>query len=312
MSLERQEGHVAVEAVQLSKKRKRTITKKPLGKLMPPLHAVTATSAVASGHLRHICEHYRIETGVKTRIPLAHETIDAPLVNPAANKGDPIEKGYTPICWEFLNYGLRLPASSFVNSVLTAIDCTPSQLGPFSWATLTTFQVGCLSMGVVPSLNLFLRIFNVAHTGVLLHFHTRSQARYMLYHGKPGKASPSLWHKYRFLAKDAFSDEVHSSFSIVHTMLVYEESPELDEGLKKLEEGFLKPSCWTSSATRMSLSKLGYRRALATSLILTQVYLLIFRVCNFLVCSSATLLRAKDGKYVVPNQVSYLEVISGN
>ncbi|GAA0164271.1 hypothetical protein LIER_43675 [Lithospermum erythrorhizon] len=60
----------------------------------------------------------------------------------------------------------------------------------------------------------------------------------MLYHGKPGKASPNRWHKFWFLVKDAFSDEVRYYFCTVHTNLEYEESPELAEGLKKLEEGF--------------------------------------------------------------------------
>ncbi|GAA0155368.1 hypothetical protein LIER_13115 [Lithospermum erythrorhizon] len=92
--------------------------------------------------------------------------------------------------------------------------------------------------GKVLSLNLFSRIFNLAHTGVLLHFHTRSQMKNMLCHGKPGKASPTRWHKYWFLAKDAFSDEVRYSFSTVPTTLEYEETPELAEGLKKLEDGF--------------------------------------------------------------------------
>ncbi|GAA0138369.1 hypothetical protein LIER_00127 [Lithospermum erythrorhizon] len=46
------------------------------------------------------------------------------------------------------------------------------------------------------------------------------------------------WHKYWFLTKDVFSDEVRSSFSIIHTILEYEETSELAEGLKKLEGGF--------------------------------------------------------------------------
>ncbi|GAA0158800.1 hypothetical protein LIER_15736 [Lithospermum erythrorhizon] len=102
------EGYVEVEVVQMSKKRKRATTKKASGKAAAPttgneetskkkgarvsqtlegFRKVTVTSVVASGHLIHIHEHYRIETGVKTRIPLANETIDAPMVNPAAIKG---------------------------------------------------------------------------------------------------------------------------------------------------------------------------------------------------------------------------------
>ncbi|GAA0149049.1 hypothetical protein LIER_08321 [Lithospermum erythrorhizon] len=84
------------------------------------------TSDVALGHLRYLREHYGIDTGVKTRIPIAGETIDAPMVNPAAKGGDPMERGYIPICWEFLNYDLRLPASTFLNSVLMTIDHAPN------------------------------------------------------------------------------------------------------------------------------------------------------------------------------------------
>ncbi|GAA0158801.1 hypothetical protein LIER_15737 [Lithospermum erythrorhizon] len=117
----------------------------------------------------------------------------------------------------------------------------------------------------------------------------------MLYHGKLGKASLSRWHKYWFLAKDAFSDEVCSSFSTVHTTLEYEESPELAEGLKRLEEGFpetlvLDIFCDSDVLVKAGLSK---------------------GIDNFPDIDLATLLRAKDGKAVVPNQVSYLEVISG-
>ncbi|GAA0157913.1 hypothetical protein LIER_15070 [Lithospermum erythrorhizon] len=138
-------------------------------------------------------------------VAITGEMIDRPMVNPAANKGDPMEEGYTPFFWEFLNYDLRLPVSAFVNNVLVAIDRAPSQLGPFPWATLTAFQV-----------------------------------RNMLYHGKPGKASPSRWHKYWFLVKDAFSDKVRTTFSTVHTTLEVEESPKVAVGLKNLEDGFPK------------------------------------------------------------------------
>ncbi|GAA0156605.1 hypothetical protein LIER_14060 [Lithospermum erythrorhizon] len=231
---------------------------------------VTETSAIALGHLRHFHEHYHIDAGVKLRVPLDGETIDNPLVNFAANEGDPIESGYIPVCWEFLNYGLRLPSSTFINNVLSAIDRAPCQIGPLAWATLTTFQVGCLSVGVVPSLNFFSRILDVAHTGVLLHFHTRPKMRNMLYHGKPGKASPTRWHKYWFLAKDAFSDELEDGFPNTLEMDVF---------------------CDPDVLINAGLSR-GYD--------------------NFQGVDLANLLRAKEKKAVVPHQVSYLDIISGN
>ncbi|GAA0159942.1 hypothetical protein LIER_16611 [Lithospermum erythrorhizon] len=277
--------------VSVSKKHKQVTTNKASGKAMAPaandegaskkkgtresqtfegFRKVTSASAVDTGHLRHIRDHYRIETGVKTRIPLAGQTIDALMVNPTAKKGYPIEKGYIPISWEFLNYGLRLPASSFVNSDLTAIDHTPSQLGPFGYSTWLTRVASSLP-------------------------HSLSQERNILYHGKPGKASPSRWHKYWFLAKDAFSDKVHSSFSTVHTTLGYEESPELAEGLKRLEEGFPETLVLDIFCDPDVLIKAGLSKS----------------IDNFPDINLATLLIAKDGKAVVPNQVSYLEVILG-
>ncbi|GAA0139880.1 hypothetical protein LIER_01340 [Lithospermum erythrorhizon] len=167
-------------AAGLSKKRKRATAKKTTAKVVTPdtgaegvskktkgpgvsqtlegFIKVTGTSAIALGHLRHIRDFYKIETGVKARIPFAGETIDTPMVDPAAAESDLMESGYVPVCWEFLNYGLRLPSSAFVNSVLVAIDRAPSQLCLFAWATLTAFQAGCLVVRVVPSLNLFSRV----------------------------------------------------------------------------------------------------------------------------------------------------------
>ncbi|GAA0155503.1 hypothetical protein LIER_13216 [Lithospermum erythrorhizon] len=203
--------HVVAGTVEISRKRNRAVAKwgekgskktsaatnpegetsKKGGKVSQTLEGfqkVTATSAVALGHLRHLCDYYHIETGVKTRIPLAGETIDKPMVDPTAPKGEPIEGGYTPVFWEFFNYELRLPASEFINNVLAAIDRAPAQLELFAWATLTAFQVGCLSVGVIPTLNLFNRILHL-------------QAKNLLYHGKPWKASPSRWHKYTFFGE---------------------------------------------------------------------------------------------------------------
>ncbi|GAA0183166.1 hypothetical protein LIER_30630 [Lithospermum erythrorhizon] len=109
------------------------------------------------------------------RIPLAGETPDTPL-----------EEAYTPVFLEFFNYGLRLRASPFVNSLISAIGRAFGQLGPFAWVVVTTFQVGCLSVGIMPSVNLFSKIFNVVHQGVLTYFHIRSGVKNMLY-SQPGK-----------------------------------------------------------------------------------------------------------------------------
>ncbi|GAA0165451.1 hypothetical protein LIER_20852 [Lithospermum erythrorhizon] len=90
---------------------------------------------VVKGLLR---EHYSISLKVHMWVPLEGETFNAPL-----------EEGYTPVFWEFFNNGMRLRASSFVNSLFSAIGRAPDQLGPFAWATVTAFPVGCLSIGRV-------------------------------------------------------------------------------------------------------------------------------------------------------------------
>ncbi|GAA0156245.1 hypothetical protein LIER_38243 [Lithospermum erythrorhizon] len=74
----------------------------------------TMKSAVARGHLRHHRDHYSIDPKVSMRVPLEGETIDAPS-----------EERFTTILWEFLNYGLWLRASPFVNSLLSAIGRAP-------------------------------------------------------------------------------------------------------------------------------------------------------------------------------------------
>ncbi|GAA0176493.1 hypothetical protein LIER_29474 [Lithospermum erythrorhizon] len=77
-------------------------------------------SAIARGYLRHLREHYSISLEVQMRVPLEGETVDAPL-----------EEGFTPIFWEFLNYGLRLRASPFVNSLLFCDRTCPRSAGSF-------------------------------------------------------------------------------------------------------------------------------------------------------------------------------------
>ncbi|GAA0138371.1 hypothetical protein LIER_00128 [Lithospermum erythrorhizon] len=105
--------HVATETIQLSKKRKRATDKRPSKKVATPaadgeeaskkkgprvsqtlegFRKVTETSAVATCHLRHIRDHYGVETVVRMRIPFAGENIDAPLVHPAAGRGDPMDR----------------------------------------------------------------------------------------------------------------------------------------------------------------------------------------------------------------------------
>ncbi|GAA0152476.1 hypothetical protein LIER_10949 [Lithospermum erythrorhizon] len=63
----------------------------------------------------------------------------------------------------------------------------------------------------------------------------------MLYSEKPGKASPTRWHKYWFMAKDAFSDDVPYTFSINYTTVEAEDSEVTKAEFQKLVDGFPKP-----------------------------------------------------------------------
>ncbi|GAA0158125.1 hypothetical protein LIER_15230 [Lithospermum erythrorhizon] len=138
------------------------------------------------------------------------------------------------------NYGLRLRASPFIDSLLSTIGRPLGELGPFSWVTLTAFQVGYLSVGVAPNLNLFSKIFNVIHQGVLSYFYTGSGVKNMLDTEKPGKANPTRWHRYWFLVKDAFSDDVPHHFSMDYTALNPEDFEETTIEFQKLVDGFAR------------------------------------------------------------------------
>ncbi|GAA0162127.1 hypothetical protein LIER_18290 [Lithospermum erythrorhizon] len=208
--------------ISVSKKRKGAVTKKTSGKTatlaaddegaskkkgarvsqtLDRFSKVMRTSTVASWHLRHICEHYRIETGVKTRIPIIVETIDTPIVNPAANKRDPIERG--------LSFYL---GGAIIESVQPNLQCG-------SHERVAAFPYSLAS-----------EKYDVPWEARERKFQSKRRVE-----GKCPK-----WHKYWFLAKDAILDEVRTTFSTIHTTLEYEELPESIEGLKKLEDGFLE------------------------------------------------------------------------
>ncbi|GAA0167519.1 hypothetical protein LIER_22437 [Lithospermum erythrorhizon] len=85
-------------------------------------------------------------------------------------------------------------------------------------------------------------------------------------------------------------------FPLSHTTLEYEETPELAEGLKKLEDGFPK--------------------TIAIDLFYDPDFLIEARLSrgpdNFPGVELVTFLKLKEGKVVAPYQVRYLEVIPGN
>ncbi|GAA0145389.1 hypothetical protein LIER_05594 [Lithospermum erythrorhizon] len=95
--------------------------------------------------------------------------------------------------------------------------------------------------GVAPNINLFSKMYNVVHQGVLSYFHIQSGLKNMLYSEKSGKASPIRWHKYRFMAKDTFSDNVPHKFFVNYTTLEAEDSEVTMTKFQKLVNCFPKP-----------------------------------------------------------------------
>ncbi|GAA0144358.1 hypothetical protein LIER_35915 [Lithospermum erythrorhizon] len=126
--------------------------------------------------------------------------------------------------------------------------------------------------------------------------------RNMLYHGLPGKASPTRWHKYWFLVKDAFLDEraeeARRGFSRDHRNGRLRDPDVLIKGgLSRGINNFPDIDLGTFSSLLASLS----------------IHLSFNSSCpSYFFFLLATLLRAKDGKAIVPHQVSYLDAISRN
>ncbi|GAA0162270.1 hypothetical protein LIER_18398 [Lithospermum erythrorhizon] len=120
----------------------------------------------------------------------------------------------TTLFWEFLNYGLLLLVSGFVDEALVTLDRSPGQLIPFAWLVLTIFQVGCLAFGVIPNMALFSVMYNVIHKGPLAYFQVASPSYNFLYTKKVDKVEPSRWFKLWFFANGGFSIEVRHHWSI--------------------------------------------------------------------------------------------------
>ncbi|GAA0139513.1 hypothetical protein LIER_35101 [Lithospermum erythrorhizon] len=125
------------------------------------VRAKTVPGTITDFQLRQIRKHYGFPKEVKTRIPVEGENVDSPLVliRPST-EGVPKEASNptsqdTSLFWEFFNYGLRPPVSSFVDEVLTTVDWAPGQLMSFLYLILTVFQVACLAVEVIPNVELF-------------------------------------------------------------------------------------------------------------------------------------------------------------
>ncbi|RDX88231.1 hypothetical protein CR513_30209, partial [Mucuna pruriens] len=70
----------------------------------------------------------------------------------------PFFYAYEPV---FSKLGLKLPFTTFEQSVLKALNVAPSQLHPNSWAFVRAFELLCEDLGQAPSLGVFFWYFRV-------------------------------------------------------------------------------------------------------------------------------------------------------
>ena len=88
----------------------------------------------------------------------------------ACRKGEPVCSDEAsdpegPFCFIystlFRRLGLRLPFTPFERTLLTEVNVTPAQLHPNSWAFMRAFSILCCSLGLTPSVDIFLYFFEV-------------------------------------------------------------------------------------------------------------------------------------------------------
>ena len=65
----------------------------------------------------------------------------------------------------FRRLGFQLPFNSFGRTLLTELNLAPAQLHPNSWAFVRAFAILCCSLGVMPSVDVFLYFFEAKDPG---------------------------------------------------------------------------------------------------------------------------------------------------
>ncbi|RDY08899.1 hypothetical protein CR513_06812, partial [Mucuna pruriens] len=107
------------------------------------------------------------------RVRFRHCRPDESVNNRASSEETPFFYVYEPV---FSKLGLKLPFTSFEQTILRAINVAPTQLHPNSWAFIRAFELLCEDLGRAPSLGVFFWFFRVKKTPKVC----------------PGKSSPSL------------------------------------------------------------------------------------------------------------------------
>jgi len=65
----------------------------------------------------------------------------------------------------FRRLGFRLPFTSFERTLLTELNVAPTQLHPNSWVFVRAFAILCCSLGLTPSVDVFLYFFEAKDSG---------------------------------------------------------------------------------------------------------------------------------------------------
>ncbi|RDX98997.1 hypothetical protein CR513_18026, partial [Mucuna pruriens] len=92
------------------------------------------------------------------RVRLRHCQLDEFVNNRTSSEEAPFFYAYESV---FSKLGLKLPFTSFEQSVLRALNVAPSQLHPNSWAFVRAFELLCEDLGHAPSLGVFFWFFRV-------------------------------------------------------------------------------------------------------------------------------------------------------
>ncbi|RDX88896.1 hypothetical protein CR513_29439, partial [Mucuna pruriens] len=92
------------------------------------------------------------------RVRLRHCQPDESVNNSASPDETPFFYVYEPV---FSKLGLKLPFSSFEQTVLRVLNVAPTQLHPNSWAFVRAFELLCEDLGRAPSLGVFFWFFRV-------------------------------------------------------------------------------------------------------------------------------------------------------
>ena len=116
----------------------------------------TAHSILTAPMLEEIRAFWFVPANINMYIPSPFDTYDIPA-----------EEKRWVISSDAFRWGLRLPASSFINEFFHKTDRAPSQLLPNGWVILTSFQVVCAAAGIPATMDLFLRFFYIKHDGVV-------------------------------------------------------------------------------------------------------------------------------------------------